>query len=335
MKRANYLIDKIAETENLQLAFWKAKRGKENRLEVQQFSENLENNIQAIKSRINRGIVHAGDYHYFTIFDPKERTICAASFTERVLHHALMNVCHPVFEKHLIYDSYATRPGKGTYKALERAFYYQKKYTWYLKLDVRKYFDNIDHSILKQFLSRCFKEEKLLGIFNQIIDSYQVVDKKGIPIGNLSSQYFANHYLSYADWFVKKNLKVPGYVRYMDDMVLWHNDKDLLLNAGQQLQNFIETQLKLKLKVFCFNKSIKALPFLSYLVAPNRISLSASSRKRYISKWNDYFFKLTNDEWSQTEYQNHLLPLNAFVEKADSYYFRQMVLEKSGFNRGL
>ncbi|GHT32987.1 hypothetical protein FACS189415_2290 [Bacteroidia bacterium] len=118
------------------------------------------------------GNIQVGDYHYFTIFDPKERIICAAAFGERVMHHALMNVCHPNFEQYQIYHSYASRIGKGTYAALKQACVYQKQYDWFLKLDVRKYFDSIDHDILKHLLSKRFKDKTLLNIFDKIIDSY-------------------------------------------------------------------------------------------------------------------------------------------------------------------
>jgi len=267
-----------------------------------------------------------GNYHYFTIYDPKERTICAASFAERVLHHAIMNICHPVFERYLMYDSYATRIGKGTYKALERAYQFQEKYQWFLKLDIRKYFDSISHTILKQKLQNTFKEQKLLHILNAIINSYSISEHKGIPIGNLTSQYFANHYLSYADWYVKQELKIPAYVRYMDDMVMWHNDKKTLLKSGGQFEEYLQTELDLKLKKNVLNQTGRALPFLSYLVFPNRIWLAQNSRKRFINKLNNYTNKYNHNEWTQHQYQQHLLPLFAFAEKASSYNFRKQVL---------
>ena len=174
-----------------------------------------------------------GDYHYFKIHDPKERLICAASFSERVLHHAVMNVCDPFFNRYQIFDSYACRKSKGTYAALDRARHFNHHFKWYLKLDVRKYFDSIHHGRLKRLLVKQFKDKSLLDLFNGIIDSYHVSDACGIPIGNLTSQYFANHYLAVADHFIKEELRIKGYVRYMDDMVLWHNDKISLLKSGR------------------------------------------------------------------------------------------------------
>ncbi len=154
MKRAGNLINKISEIDNLYLAFWKAKRGKSLKTEYINYENNLEENILLLQEQIIKGSLDIGNYHYFTIHDPKKRTICAASFPERVLHHAIMNVCHNVFEKHLIYHTYATRPNKGTHKAIAYAQKNVKKYSWFAKLDVRKYFDIIDHLILENLLSR-------------------------------------------------------------------------------------------------------------------------------------------------------------------------------------
>lgn len=323
MKRANHLIPEIADRENLYTAFRKAGRGKQLRSELHQYAANLEHNLDVLRAEILSGRVSVGNYHYFTIYDPKQRTICAASFPERVLHHALMNVCQPVFERHLIADSYATRLGKGTYKALERAYSYQQKYGWFLKLDIRKYFDSIDHTVLKSKLQRTFKEAHLLGIFNTIVDSYATAPGKGIPIGNLTSQYFANHYLSPADWYVKQELKIQAYVRYMDDMVLWHTDKQQLIDAGNRFEAYLLQNLALCLKKKQLNRTQKGLPFLSYLLFPNRVWLAANSRRRFVSKLGQYEKKYQDCEFSQREYQQHLIPLYAFVEKADSHNFRK------------
>ena len=220
MKRANNLLEKMVDNDNLNLAFWKARKGKEGIDYVEKYRQFLSYNLGNLSKEIEKGKVTVGNYSYFKVFDPKERLICAAQFSERVLHHALMNVCDPYFEKYQIYDSYASRKHKGTYAAIERAAVYQKKYAWFLKLDVRKYFDSIDHHTLVCLLEQQFKEKKTQTIFRDIIDSYHTQEGKGLPIGNLTSQYFANHYLAISDHFVKEQLKIKAYVRYMDDMVL-------------------------------------------------------------------------------------------------------------------
>ena len=326
MKRAGYLIEKIADMDNLQLSFYKAQKGKGTKNEVFQYGKNLHNNLSDLQEQILSGDIKIGNYRYFTIYDPKKRIICAAPFGQRVLHHALMNICHPYFEQNQIFDSYASRLGKGTYAALDNAQKFNRQYKWFLKLDFRKYFDSIDHTVLKGQLNTLFKDQALLRILYDIIDSYSVSQTAGVPIGNLTSQYFANHYLAQADHFVKEKLKIPAYVRYMDDMILWHNDKETLLEAGKQFQNYTEGELKLTLKPFCLNQNTQGLSFLSYLLYPTDIKLAHRSRVRFIKKIQDYGSKLDAEIWTQKEFQNHAIPLIAFTEYAKAKAFRKNIL---------
>lgn len=326
MKRQGHLIEKIAAIDNLQLAYYKAQKGKTAKNKVIEYGKNLKKKLQQLKQQILAGAVEAGNYHYFTIYDPKKRLICAAPFNQRILHHALMNICHPFFEEFQIFDSYASRIGKGTYAALERAKYFNRKYRWFLKLDFRKYFDCINHFILKQQLTRLFKDDRLLAIFTTIIDSYSVNPNTGVPIGNLTSQYFANHYLAGLDHFIKEVLKIKAYIRYMDDLVLWHNYKQSLLKAGLNLQQHAAQELALTLKPFCLNQNSHGLPFLGYLVYPENVRLSHRSRIRFIKKLTFYDTLLKGNIWTQKEYQNHVLPLIAFTEHADAKNFRKKII---------
>lgn len=322
MKRENNLIWLIADPDNLRLAFWKACKAKEGKMVVAQYRKSLDENLLALRNELLSGNVQVGQYHYFTIYDPKERKICAATFRERVLHHALMNICHANFEKYQIFDSYASRLGKGTYAALERSKNFQRKYKWFLKLDVRKYFDSIDLCILKQQLAKRFKDVVLINVFYSIIDSYETSTGKGLPIGNLTSQYFANHYLALADHYIKEKFQAPAYVRYMDDMVIWSNDKNSLLKIGNEFQSFIESELSLSLKPFCLNSTDKGLPFLGYILFPKTVLLNNSSRNRFKAKLKQYAYKLNNAEWNQAEYQAHVLPLIAFAKHANTFNLR-------------
>jgi RNA-directed DNA polymerase len=325
MKRQGYLIEPIAELSNLELAYYKARRGKAEKASVRAFSKDIWGNLRALRAQILAGEAAVGGYHYFTVYDPKKRQICAAPFAQRVLHHALMNVCHPFFEKAQIADSFASRLGKGTYAALERAKGFNRRYAWYLKLDARKYFDSIHLGVLRQQLCRMFKDAQLLRIFDAILDSYETLPGRGVPIGNLTSQYFANHYLSPADHFAKETLRLPGYVRYMDDMVLWHEDKDALLEAGQRFEEYIQARLRLELKPFCLNRNTSGLPFLGYLLYPEVTRLAQRSRKRYIRKSALYEHMLETGQWSQEDFQRHLMPLTAFTQHAEARAFRQKV----------
>ncbi len=328
MRRQGQLIEKIADFENLQLAYYKAQKGKAGKKEVFEYGKRLQDKLQNLQQQIISGNVETGNYKYFTIYDPKKRLICAAPFGQRILHHALMNVCHPFFEKAQIFDSYASRVGKGTYAALERAKKFTKRYKWHLKLDYYKFFDSLDHKILKRQLGSLFKDIRLLNIFEDIIRGYSVSRNSGVPIGNLTSQYFANHYLSPADHYVKESLKIKAYVRYMDDIALWHNDKKLLIKAGLNLRQYSKEKLKLELKPFCLNRSTHGLPFLGYLLYPDKIRLAHRSRTRFIKKMKVYNNKLDSGLWSQKEYQNHILPLIAFTEFADAREFRKRVVHE-------
>ena len=326
MKRQGYLIQKIAEHDNLQLAYYKAKKGKADRKEVIEYGKHLGENLSRLRQHIVSGRVEIGNYHYFTVYDPKKRKICAAPFEQRILHHALMNVCHPFFETAQIYHNYASRVGKGTYAALEQAKKYQQRYQWFLKLDFKKYFDSLDHEVLKIQLKRLFKDSRLLDIFNSIIDSYDTGHKRGVPIGNLTSQYFANHYLAGADHYIKEVLRIPAYIRYMDDLVLWHHKKDNLLVAGRRFREYTEMNLKLTLKPDCFNRNLHGLPFLGYLIYPNNVRLKHRSRIRFINKIKNFESNLKTEFWSQQDFQNHVLPLIAFTEFANSKAFRKKVI---------
>ncbi|MBN2001136.1 RNA-directed DNA polymerase [candidate division KSB1 bacterium] len=326
MKRQGYLIEKIADYFNLCLAFYKAQRGKSAKIEVIEYRNRLQENLTKLRSQILSGNIEIGNYFYFTIYDPKKRLICAAPFGQRVLHHALMNVCFPFFERVQIYDSYATRINKGTYAALDRAKRYNRHYSWFLKLDYRKFFDNIDHGILEKQLHRVFKDKNLLYIFKQIIGSYSVTPGKGVPIGNLTSQYFANHYLTQLDHFIKERLKIKAYVRYMDDLVLWDSDKKILKKSGQMIQQYSQEELKLTLKPFCLNQNTFGLPFLGYLLYREKIRLAFRSRIRFVKKVSVYENNYASGLWTQKEYQNHVQPLIAFTEYADTKEFRKKIL---------
>ena len=214
-------MPRIASLENLHEAFLRAARGKACKRAVIDFRSRLDEHLKEMSRQLLDGTFQFGRYHFFTVCDPKRRTICAASFPERVAFHAMMRICHPVFDDFQIYDSYASRIGKGTYKALERARHFSRCYQWFAKLDVCKYFDSISHEVLLGQLCRLIKDSQLLLYFRDLLATYEVEEGRGLPIGNLTSQYFANHYLAVADHYAKEQLKVPAMVRYMDDLLLF------------------------------------------------------------------------------------------------------------------
>jgi RNA-directed DNA polymerase len=327
MKRAANLTGKIADTANLYHAFYKAAKSKRTKNEVLDFEKNLDSNLSNLQQQIISGNITTGNYHYFKIFDPKERVICAASFPERVLHHSIMNICRPYFERQLIYHTYATRIGKGTYAALDKAKEYVKKYRLYAKLDVRKYFDNISHQVLNKLLLQIFKDKVLLQIFEHIISSYSVSNACGIPIGNLTSQYFANYYLSSADHYAKEILKIPGYIRYMDDILLFDNNKCELKNKLKSFNEFVSTKLLLEFKPVVLNYTRKGVSFLGYRLFPDIIRLNNTSKRRFCKKINKYQVLLAKGIWSQSDFARHALPLVSFTEYAQTKQLRRKMIK--------
>lgn len=325
MKRYNNQIGLIAAPDNLRLAFFKAQRSKLGKQEVQAYRADLHRNLALLREALLNETVSVGDYHYFKVFDPKERQICAAAFPERVLHHAIMNVCHAHFEQKQIYHSYATRPEKGTFKALAQAYRNSKRYPWFLKMDFRKYFDSISHPVLMEKLERLYKDQTLLRLFQKIVDSYAVSPGKGLPIGNLTSQYFANYFLAALDHRTNEAWGAPAYVRYMDDIVIWGQTKTILKDIGSRFEA-VSGEIGLRLKPKMLNRSRNGLPFLGFRIYPESIRLAKRSKRRYQRKMKAYFGKLNVQEWDQSTFQRHVLPLTSFVAHADSLGFRNRVL---------
>lgn len=342
MKRAERLLEQVADPGNIRLAAWKAAKGKRYAGEVQAWFSKMETNVPMLREQILSGEVVVGAYRYFKVYEPKERQICAGAFSEQVLHHALMNICHDFFEQAQIFDSYASRKNKGTYAALARARAFSRPGVWFLKLDVRKFFESIHHDVLKDQLARMFKDKVLLGIFSKIIDSYDVglmpgadltfkklsnlETHRGLPIGNLTSQYFANHYLVELDHFIKERLRIAAYVRYMDDMVLWHSNKDDLKNAHAAITDVIQTDLRCALKPEALNRTKTGLPFLGYRVFPHHIMLLQKSKQRFLRKMSIVDENYHSGAWSEAKCQRCALPLLAFARHADTEILRKNLL---------
>jgi RNA-directed DNA polymerase len=327
MKRAGNLIEPIADADNLRLAFWKASKGKRGKGEVLRFRTDLDRRLRCLGEELLSGCVSWGPYHTFTIHDPKQRVICAAPFRDRVAHHAIINVLEPHFEAYQIHDSYACRKGKGLDAALARAARLSRRGDWYLKMDVRKYFDSMHHGVLKRLLRRRFKDPLLLNLLESVIDSYTTCRGRGVPIGNLTSQYFANHYLGVLDHYVKETLRLRRYVRYMDDMVVWDSDRGRLRQVRDQVAGFLDESLALELKPVCLNACSRGMTFLGYRLFPNRLGLALRSRRRFRVKMRRYHENYSNGRWTEQETARHVEPLLAFVRRADTRSFRRRILQ--------
>jgi len=314
MKRVGNLYEAIAEWENLLHAFYLATRGKRLKNQAMQYEKNLYHNLKSLQDSLLFQNVSLGEYRFFTIYDPKERLICAAPFEDRVLHHAIMNVAEPMFEKMQIYDSYACRKNKGTESALIRALHFTKHFGYFLKLDIRKYFDSIPHTKLKQILAKLCKDKALLSLFNRIVDSYSVREGYGLPIGNLTSQYFANMYLAVFDRYVKENLKIKGYIRYMDDMLIFLDSMQKIKDARVHAVNFLSEKLYLTCKEQSLGKTEKGVPFLGFLIKPRGIFLLQKKKKRFKKRFKEYQYKFESGVWTEEEYAMHITSMFAHLK---------------------
>ena len=324
-------MDAIAEPANLWLAFWKAAKSKRAKADCRAFQGRLDKNVASLREELLSGSVVVGDHHTFTIHDPKERTICAASFRERVLHHALMNVCEPVLERAAIFDSYACRKGRGQQVAVRRAMGYARQSGWFLKMDIRKYFDSIDQAVLRGLLARKFKDARLLEVFDRILATYQTAPGRGLPIGNLTSQHFANYYLAPLDRFIKETLQCRSYVRYMDDFVVWGETAAELKEVWRQVEAFLTTELKLELKPnVMLNRTERGMDFLGYRIFPDDLWLARRSKRRFARKFRAYEREHRQGVWTELQLQQRMTALIAFTLPCRSRGFRRNVMERFG-----
>jgi hypothetical protein len=331
MKRASGLYQQIHTYENLCLAFWKAARGKQDRKEVIAFRGDFEKQIRKLQGELRRHAPEIGHYRFFKVYDPKLRSICAASFPERVLHHAIMNLCEPLLESYAIHDTYACRKGKGNRKALARAQHFARRYGWYLKLDIKKYFDSIDHGILLRLLARRFKDKDLLLLFDKLFDTYHTRPGKGMPIGNLISQHLANFYLGGFDHWIKAERKIKGYLRYMDDMLVFGRHRVLLKAELEKIIQYLHGKLDLQLKAGTqLNRCCRGFTFLGYRVFPGRIMLSQRSRRRFLHKFKHYEQKWHEGRWSTAELARHMEPLIEFTRAAGATGLRRSAIDRFG-----
>lgn len=252
--------------ENLLLAWQEFLIGKKSKPDVQQFGFNLADNILSLHEDLaNKSYVHGG-YQSFYINDPKRRYIHKASVRDRLLHHAVYRILYPFFDRTYISDSYSCRNDKGTHKAINRfrkmAQIVSKNHTktcWVLKCDIKKFFASIDHEVLLGILKEYILDKNIIWLLKNIIESFTLsgsrspIVRKGLPLGNLTSQLFSNIYMNRFDQYIKHKLKVKYYIRYSDDFVILSCNKKWLENLVPQIQSFLQKELKLSLhenKVF-------------------------------------------------------------------------------------
>ncbi|MCL4207969.1 MAG: RNA-directed DNA polymerase [Pirellulaceae bacterium] len=291
----------------------------------------LDWHLERLARGLRDGDYPLGDYEQFVIRDPKERTITKPALAERVLHHAIMNVCEPFFERWLIHDTYACRIGRGRDAALTRARDFASRHAFFLKLEIRKYFDSIVHDILLARLERLFKDPQLIALFARLIGSYRGEIGVGLPIGSLTSQHFANFYLGWFDRFVKETLRLRGYVRYMDDMLLWGNSAGFLGDVLERGRVFLADELGLQLKpVPYINRTSHGVDFLGCRVFTDHLVLNRRSRVRFRQRLRQLELAYLAGEIDELTLQQRGTSLVAFTQAAavKSWQFRRAVIEQ-------
>jgi len=291
-------VQYVSELLHLLMSWQEFLCGKRGRKDVGEFSLNLMDNIMAIHQDLADKTYKHGGYQAFKINDPKPRDIHKASVRDRLVHHAIYRVLYPFFDGKFIHDSYSCRNDKGTHRAVQHFREFAGKVSenntqtaWILQCDIRKFFANIDHTILKGILVRHINDDNILWLLGQIINSFNTKDKAGIglPLGNFTSQLFINVYMNEFDQFMKRDLKAGYYIRYADDFVIMSEKKDSLERILPEIERFLYEKLKLSLNVS--KTQIRTLSsgidFLGYVILPHHIVLRTKTKKRMLKRVNE------------------------------------------------
>ena len=352
MKRYGQLFDQIVAFENLLAAARQAQRGKRYSEPVLRFNANLDRELLRLRDELRSQTYCPGAYRTFEIVEPKRRLISAAPYRDRVVHHALCQVIAPIFERTFIRDSYANRIGFGTHRALRRFQEFARSSRYVLQCDIKKYFPSIDHAMLKALIRRKIKCPKTLWLIDLIIDSSNpqepVCDyfpgddlltpcerRRGLPIGNLTSQFFANIYLNPFDHFVKETLKIERYVRYVDDFALFSDDHARLSTARRRIEDFLATLRvtihPIKSQVFDMRQGAN---FLGFRVFPHQTRVRSENLKRARRRFRVQQATYAERLLTQAELTQSVRSWVAHLEHGDTWRLRGRIFTRLAFARG-
>ena len=328
MQRVGFLYEKVYSFENLYIAYKKSIKGTKNR-ESKEWGFNYERNILKLKKELKEESYIPNKYRYFILDDPKKREISVASFRDRVVHHAIINILEPIYEKSFIFDSYATRKKKGTHKAVKRCQSFIKDNHFYLKCDIRKFFDNIEHKKLMEIIRRKIKDEQLNRLIEKVIQNSKTKGK-GLPIGNLTSQFFANVYLNSFDHYIKERLNRKYYLRYMDDFVILSKDKCDLKKLKKDIGIYLEVNynLELKEKATFLNKIDNGIPFLGVKIFRGTIRIRRESLDLIIAKLKNKKWKYETGQLDEESYVNSLHSIFVHLKNYNTYNLRKNIISK-------
>jgi retron-type reverse transcriptase len=351
MKRHGNLWPSIIAYENLIQAAHQAQRGKRFRPSTLNFNFNLERELETLQTSLKNQTYQPGPYKTFNIIDPKPRLISAAPYRDRVVHHALCNIIAPIFERTFIHHTYANRKGYGTHRALKHFTHLVKTHRYVLQCDIRRYFPSIDHEILKTIIRRKIKCPETLWLIDLIIDhsnpqepveTYFPGDsiftpylwRRGLPIGNLTSQFFANIYLNQFDHFIESDLGFC-YIRYVDDFALFHNDPHILTTARPQLENYLN-QLRLKIhpiKSQQFSTHLGA-NFVGFRIFPTHIRVRNDNLRRARQRLRQLYQTHHNEAINHNHIARSFSSWNAHLSYANTWNLRQTIWQNLPFGSG-
>ena len=302
--------------ENIFQAWNEFKKEKRKKKDVQVFERNLEDNLFDLYLRlINKDYQH-GKYKSFYVYDPKRRYIHKACVSDRIIHHLLYKYIYGLFDRNFIYDSYSCRLKKGTHRGVKRLAFFIRKvsknytgYCWALKCDIKKFFATVDQEILLNLLKKKIEDVGVFCLLKEIVESFdsQFGQGKGIPLGNLTSQIFANIYMNELDQFIKHKLNIKYYLRYVDDFVILSENKNYLEDLICKINHFLESNLKLSLnenKVI-IGKYTQGIDFLGYIVLPYVILPRTKTKRRMFRRLRERI-NLSNFNQSLQSYLGYL-----------------------------
>ena len=345
MKTYNNIYSKIISIENLYEAYKKARKSKSNKDYVIKFEKNLFNNLENLHNELKNLTYSPKPLETFILRDPKTRIINKSDFKDRIVHHALCNTIGPIFDKSFIYDSYANRNGKGGVVAIKRFDEFKRRVSqngriiknkfkdnnyvqgYCLKADIKHYFNTVDHNILMDLIERKIKDTETIILIKIILSNFNSeINGKGMPLGNLTSQFFANIYLNELDYFIKHKLKAEYYIRYVDDFVILHKNRKQLEVWKDQIGKFLNVKLKLvlhpeKSKIIHLSQGIDFLGFRNFY----HFKLL---RKRNIKKMRNKIEMLKKKEIDYTSLLASYKGWEAYAKWADTYKIRRNMLEK-------
>lgn len=342
MKTYNDIYERICSLENLALAFKKARKGKTKEFYVVEFEKDLDNNLLLLQKTLIEESYKPKPLKGFIIRDPKTRKIHASAFVDRIVHHAIVNILEPIFEKVFIYDSYASRKDKGTHNAVKRLKNFMRKVSkngrlvknalnnnliegYVLKADIKHYFEEVDHDVLISIIKKKIDDKRTINLISKILKNFDSkIIGKGMPLGNYTSQFFANVYLNELDYFVKHELKAKYYIRYVDDFVILHRNKKRLECFKNKIAEFLGRELKLELhpeksQILALRNGII---FLGYRIFYHYTLLNKKNIKMITKKISEY----KTGQIEKQDFYNCLKGWEGYAKWANSYKLRKKLL---------